>query len=114
MKRNDVQSQGKFKTPCLTHSVLFIFLLSCMLIGCFDLIESADAPCGGPDDCSSPRQCIEGQCISACYNDEECALNERCDRQLCVIDNLLEGESTAGESTAGESTAGESTAGESP
>ena len=118
------QAQGKFKTLLRLLRFSFLFFCALSLNACLDLVQDSAAPCGGPDDCSSPRQCIMNRCVAACYSDEDCAQTEKCMRQICVSSQELNasespnptytaGESMAGESTAGESMAGESTAGES-
>ena len=117
------QAQGKFKT--LLRLLRFSFLFFCVLTlnACLDLVQDSAAPCGGPDDCSSPRQCIMNRCVASCYSDEDCAPTEKCIRQICVGNQELNasvppnpayiaGESMAGAATAGESMAGESMAGE--
>ena len=112
------QAQGKFKTliRLLRFSSIFFCLIS--LSACLDLVQDSPIPCGGPDDCSAPRQCVMNQCVAACYNNDDCAQNEVCTRQVCVsqqdlsANEIPEAETTAGETTAGETTAGETTAGE--
>ena len=96
------QAQGKFKTPFRLLRISCSFFCVLALSACLDLVEDSAAPCGGPDDCSAPRQCIMNRCVAACYSDEDCAQNEQCLRQTCVsqpdinASNIPESESTAG------------------
>ena len=83
MERNGYLSQVKFKSPRIIRLQFSSFFISFLCSSCLDL-QAIDLPCGGPANCSSPRQCIEGQCVAACYDDTDCEQGESCVRQLCI------------------------------
>ena len=67
---------------------LLVICIVLMFVACFD--DLAPIPCGGPAICSSPRVCIENQCVFACTNDDDCQNDLVCERQVCVSSKLAE------------------------
>jgi hypothetical protein len=66
-----------------------VSLLSILCTACFDSTFEP-LPCGGINICSEPRVCINNACVFACYQDEECDTDERCERQVCVSKKLAQ------------------------